>query len=186
MFRGFTAIAPADDGSPGFLFAVLGGDNPGRVLWAPQVFDMARNYGLLLLDNGSLVDASAGQSLPDGARPMPRTSPEQVGLLHRSTPEEAEKMVWRAGACTAHAPIIGPGAPLDGPHPFTLEQLCLSKSIADRRHVARPEVMFVHEGSATIAWNDNALTLGAGDTISVPFGLERTISGEATVYRVSG
>ena len=32
MFRGFTNVG--DD--TGFLFAVLGGDDPGRVLWAPQ------------------------------------------------------------------------------------------------------------------------------------------------------
>ena len=186
MFRGFTATAPAADGSPGFLFAVLGGDDPGRVLWAPQVFDMARDYGLVLLDNGSLVDGSAGQDVPEGARPMPRTSADQVAALHRATPEEAERMVWRAGACTAHAPIIGSNAPLRSPHPFTLERLCLSESITDRRHVSRPEVLFVHEGTAKIAWDDHALTLGTGDTITVPIGLDRSLSGEAAVYRVSG
>jgi mannose-6-phosphate isomerase-like protein (cupin superfamily) len=186
MFRGFTATAAADDGSPGFLFAVLGGDDPGRVLWAPQVFDMARDYGLVLLDNGSLVDTSAGQSLPVGAQPMPRTSAEQVASLHRATPEEAERMVWRARAWTAHEPIIGPQAPLRGPHPFTLERLCVSKGVADRRRVAKPEVLFVHEGYASIEWDDKVLMLGVGDTITVPIGLERTVSGEAAIYRVSG
>ena len=186
MFRGFTATAPAPDGSPGFLFAVLGGDDPGRVLWAPQVFDMARDYGLILLGNGSLVDTAAGGAVPDGAQPMSRTSPEQVALLHRATPEEAERMVWRAGASTAHSPIIGPDAPLNGPHPFTMERLCLSDGVADNRHVSRAEVLFVHQGSATIAWDENKLTLGPGDVITVPIGLDRSLSGEAAVYRVSG
>ncbi|MCU0729205.1 MAG: cupin domain-containing protein, partial [Sphingopyxis sp.] len=42
LFRGFTATKPAEDGTPGFLWAVLGGDDPGRVLWAPKVFEMAK------------------------------------------------------------------------------------------------------------------------------------------------
>ena len=74
MFRGFTNIGE----ETGYLFAILGGDDPGRVLWAPQVFDMARNYGLVLLENGSLVDTAAHQAIPANARLMPRTSPEQV------------------------------------------------------------------------------------------------------------
>lgn len=186
MFRGFTATAPAADGSPGFLFAVLGGDDPGRVLWAPKVFDMARDYGLILLDDGSLVDQSAGQRIPDGAIPMPRTSREQVASLHSASPHEAEQMVWRAKASCVSVAIIGPDAPLKGPHPFTLERLCLSANVTDHRSVAKPEVLFVHEGFAELAWDDHALTLHAGDTITVPVGLERRVSGEGAVYRVSG
>lgn len=186
MFRGFTALEPAADGTPGFLFAVLGGDDPGRVLWAPQVFDMARDYGLVLLENGSLIDTAAGQAIPSGARPMPRTSPEQVAALRRATAEEAERMVWRAGPCRGHAPVIGPGAPLDGPHPFTLDRLCLAQGDEDRREVTRPEVLFVHEGAAKIAWDGGSLEVGAGDTITVPIGIERSLSGAASVYRVSG
>ena len=40
-FRGITNIG--DDS--GFLWAVLGGDDPGQVLWAPQVFDLAADHG---------------------------------------------------------------------------------------------------------------------------------------------
>ncbi len=51
MFRGFENIG--DD--VGFLFAVLGGDDPGKVTWAPRVFDLAKQYGLVLLDGGRLI-----------------------------------------------------------------------------------------------------------------------------------
>ncbi len=186
MFRGFTATAPATDGGPGFLFAVLGGDDPGRVLWAPQVFDMARDFGLVLLDNGSLIDTAAGQEVPAGANPMPRTSTDQVAALHRATPHDAERMVWRARACTSLEPVIGPDAPLHGPHPFTMERLCLSGDGGSSRLVDKPEVLFVHEGLASVSWGGGALELGAGDTMTVPIGVERRLAGEATVYRVSG
>lgn len=62
MFRGFTNVGQ----SLGFLFAVLGGDDPGRVLWAPQVFDLAQRFGLVLLEGGRLVDTAAGQVVPGG------------------------------------------------------------------------------------------------------------------------
>ena len=84
MFRGFTNAGE----DLGFLWAVLGGDDPGRVLWAPEVFDMATDYGLVLLESGQLIDTIAGQSVPADVSPMPRTTPDQVAALR--VPTEAE------------------------------------------------------------------------------------------------
>ena len=186
MFRGFTNVGE----ETGFLFAILGGNDPGRVLWAPEVFDMAANYGLVLLENGSLVDTAAGQAVPPEARPMPRTNPEQVAKLRRATAEDAARMVWRGSAPTRGvAPIIGEHAPLNAPHPFRLERLCLGEDMAaDRNSPIAPEVLFIQSGKVTVAWNGGELSLAAGDTMTLPIGLDRRLSsaGEATVYRVSG
>lgn len=179
MFRGFTNVG--DD--TGYLFAVLGGDDPGRVLWAPGVFDMAAAHGLVLLESGQLIDTTAGQAVPDGAPPMPRTSAEQVAALNRATARDAERLVWRATSGTGVAPIIGHGGALDWPHPFTLDRMDI---VSDRATPAAPEVLFVHTGALTISWDGGPLTLGAGDTMTVPVGLERTLSGDAAVYRVAG
>ena len=177
MFRGFTNIG--DD--VGYLFAVLGGDDPGRVLWAPEVFDMAAKYGLVLLQNGSLVDTAAGQSVPDGAIPMATTTPEQVAALHVPTAAEAEALVVRAA--DSSAAIIGPAAPLGWPHPFTLDRMT---GVSDCAIPTAPEVLFVHAGTLAVSWDGGTLTLGAGDTMTVPVGLERTLAGDAVVYRVAG
>ena len=186
MFRGFTNVG----NETGYLFAVLGGDDPGRVLWAPQVFDMAAKYGLVLLENGSLIDTAAGQPLPLDVQPMPRTSPRQVAKLHRATAQDAARMVWHATPCSDGGtdPIIGEEAPLDDPHPFRLERLCLGDGVADRRTPTAPEVVFVHGGNARVGWAGGEIDLAAGDTMTVPIGLERTLAGstEAVVYRVSG
>ncbi len=178
-FRGFTNISEGSE--PGFLFGLLGQDDPGRVTWAPQVFDMASEYGLVLLENGSLIDTAKGQTVPEGKRAMPPTSADHVATLTRYTQDQAEALVVRA----ADAPtrIIGEGAPLGWDHGYTLDRLV---DPAESATVARPEVMFVHEGQLTIAWHGGELTLGAGDTMTVPVGLERKLSGEAVVYRVSG
>ncbi len=181
MFRGFTNIG--DD--TGYLFAVLGGDDPGKVLWAPEVFDMAQNYGLVLLENGQLIDTVAGQTVPADARPMPRTSPEQAAMLTRATPKNAETLLWRARDGSGTTPIIGDAGPLNWSHPFSLDRINLADT-TDTAVPTRPEVIFVQAGTVTVAWDGGSLTLGTGDTMTLPLGIERRLSGSAAVYRVSG
>ena len=179
MFRGFTNIGE----ETGYLFAVLGGDDPGRVLWAPKVFDMAADCGLVLLENGSLVDTTAGQEIPPGERPMPRTSPEQVAALAVPTAEQAEALVWRASDQDGITPVIAPGAALGWEHPFSLDRM---KAPQNRATPEMPEVLFVHTGALAVSWDGGQVVLGSGDTMTVPVGLERTLSGDAMAYRVSG
>ena len=181
MFRGFTNIGE----DTGYLFAVLGGDDPGRVLWAPAVFDMAKDYGLVLMENGSLVDTIAGQAIPQGVSPMPRTSAAQVSALQVPAAFEAEALVWRGDGSIGAAEIIGPDAPLDWPHPFTLDRL----SDPDETTTSeQPEVLFVHEGELTVAWDGGELTLRTGDTMTVPTGLQRTLVSPTgcVAYRIQG
>ena len=59
VFRGFENVG--DD--VGYMFAVLGGDDPGHVTWSPYVFDNAKEYGLILLEDGSLVDTTKRRDL---------------------------------------------------------------------------------------------------------------------------
>lgn len=182
MFRGFTNIG--DDS--GYLFAILGGDDPGKVLWAPEVFDMARDYGLVLLENGQLIDTVAGQSVPADARTMPRTSPQQAAMLTKATANDAEQLLWRARAGSRTTAIIGDMGPLNWPHPFSVDRLDLEGSTPDVGVPKQPEVIFVQAGSVTVAWDTGSLTLGTGDTMTLPIGAERRLSGTATIYRVSG
>jgi len=188
MFRGFTNIG----NDTGYLFAVLGGDDPGKVLWAPEVFDMAQDYGLVLLETGQLIDTVAGQAVPPDARPMPRTSAEQAALLTRATANDAEKLLWRARDGNGTTPIIGDAGPLNWRHPFSLDRINLvdgggdGDGAADIGTPQSPEVLFVQDGSLSVTWDGGALTLGIGDTMTVPIGLERRLGGTATVYRVSG
>jgi quercetin dioxygenase-like cupin family protein len=180
MFRGFTNIG--DD--VGFLWAVLGGDDPGRVLWAPQVFEMAKNYGLVLLEDGQLVDTVAGENIPPGLAKMPATTPQQVAMLHVPDQTEAEALVWRIEQGHKGVQrVIGPGASFDWPHPFTLDYLANAE---ERATPGTPEVIFVHEGTARIAWNGGSLTLDRGDTMSMPIGLERSLTCTGIVFRVLG
>jgi quercetin dioxygenase-like cupin family protein len=186
-FRGFTNVGDAS----GFLFAVLGKDDPGNVLWAPKVFDMAKEYGLALLETGQLIDTVAGQTIPAGAKLMPVTSADQIARLKRVSAEEAESFVWRStqpGPTMASA-IIDPAGPINWPHGFSVTRIDIEagSSIA----IAQPdraEVVFVQAGELTVTWGAECLVLHPGDTMTVPVKLDRTFSSRAgcVAYVVHG
>jgi quercetin dioxygenase-like cupin family protein len=170
-FRGFTNIGEES----GFLFAVLGGDDPGRVTWAPRVFEMAKDYGLALLDSGRLVDTAAGEAIPAGATLMPPTSREDVARMRRVSPDEAGAFVVRSRSdAPGVTPIIGKGAPLDWSHGFTVDQLVLGSGQVEHSPAAGKFVLFVQDGDVDLDWGDK-LSLGKGDTMSVPEDLRPTL-----------
>jgi len=183
-FRGFTNVG--DD--IGFLFAILGQDDPGRVLWAPAVFDMAQEYGLVLLESGRLVDTIAGQELPPDARTMPVTSVSQVTQLKRVSQDEAERFVWRAGENGGVIAIIGKGGPLNWRHGFAVEQLDLEPAEDHRLRVANsPAVLFVHVGTLIVRGSEGQAELSPGDTITIPPGEDWNLSTPhaCVAYRVN-
>jgi mannose-6-phosphate isomerase-like protein (cupin superfamily) len=175
-FRGFENIGEG----VGFLWSVLGGDDPGRVLWAPKVFDLAADYGLVLLENGALIDTTIGQTLPPGVRPMPRTSPEAIAKLRRMRPEDEAEVIARVSAVPSRGEtlVIGEGGQLPPAEGFTVSRLRLAKGEASpsaRR--GTPEVVFVQSGTAEIIAGDATIPLEPGDTMTVPTGLDRAYCG---------
>jgi quercetin dioxygenase-like cupin family protein len=185
LFRGFTNVG--DD--TGFLWVVLGKDDPGRVLWAPYVFDMAQQHGLVLLENGSLIDTVAGQQLPADVSPMPRTSPEQVAAMALPTIEQLEATVWRAAKVegTGRRALMGPDAPLHAANGICIQRIDLAPGSSDQCEApAAPRVLFVHEGNVEFSWALGTTTLGKGDTITVPIGLPHFLMTDegATIYHV--
>ncbi len=176
VFRGFTATKAAEDGRPGFLWAVLGRDNPGRVTWAPQVFDMAKDYGLVLLENGSLVDTAAGEAVPTDLHPMAPTSREDADALGKMTPEQAETIVWRSKSAngTNVTGIIGADASLNWDHGFEVDRVDIGAGeTIDWADAEEKEVLFVHSGRVDIECDDGVVVLREGDTISLPAGMPR-------------
>ena len=189
-FRGFENIGE----DLGFMFAVLGGDDPGRVTWAPQVFEMASRHGLVLLANGSLVDTTR-QALPADARRMRPTTAADVARFDRYTSAELERCVVRAAALATTAaheiaagvrevPIIGAASPaehlaagaLNWPHGFSVRALLLEPgALTPRCSRAEEEVLLMHSGALSIDWDDQTLALAAGDTLTVSIGLAHAI-----------
>jgi len=172
-FRGFENIGE----ETGFLWSVLGGDDPGRVLWAPQVFEMAARYGLILLETGALVDTTLGQTVPAGAKPMPVTSKEVIADLRRIGPHHEREIIARAPQPRTpdEVLVIGQGGQLPAAEGFTVSRVTLSNLEATAASTSlQPEVVFVQQGEAQFCTGEERVTLGEGDTMTVPCGLERS------------
>lgn len=175
VFRGFTNIGQ----TPGFLWAVLGGDDPGRVLWAPQVFEMASTYGLVLLDDGSLIDTARGEVIPEGKSPMPVTSRAQVEALISYSKDELEACVARSGTYGPRGPLdrlsgvsetllVGAGR-MDWPHGFRISEILITPGAAIPAHrLDVPDVWFVQSGNAIVTLQGTTTIVGPGDTITFP------------------
>ena len=196
VFRGFENIGS----DVGFMFAALGGDDPGRVTWAPYVFDDARKYGLVLLESGRLIDTHAGESAPMDESAMPVTTADQVARLDRLDSAALERRVARYSAANGGAnsaltsraegesveesPIIGQlngkenvaEAPLSWQHGFHLRRLGFDPGARLPLHSRlEEEVWTIHAGRLRICWGSEVLELGPGDVLTVPPGLTRAI-----------
>jgi mannose-6-phosphate isomerase-like protein (cupin superfamily) len=205
VFRGFKNIG--DD--VGFLFAVLGGDDPGHVTWAPYVFDNAKEYGLILLDDGSLIDTTKGETIPEGNRPMPPTTDADVARLGRLTAEELTECISPydklapVQALGLHeigeAPIIGAASPDEGldagqmtwSHGFQLRYISVDPGAATAQHTrAEEEVILMYKGQLSIDIGDGSIDLGPGDVFTVPIGVPRRFANRgnelAEAYVVRG
>lgn len=210
MFRGFENVGE----DTGFLFAVLGGDDPGRVTWAPYVFDAARRYGLILLESGRLIDTTIGQAVPEGARPMPPTTDADVARLKRYSSDELRACVIaetemtaapgsalaaRAEGRVTETPIVGaasdaegvPAARMAWAHGFHLRRISLAPAASIPAHArAEEEVLLMYRGTLRVECDGETIELAAGDVLSVPTGAVRRFSNPtgapASVYVVRG
>jgi quercetin dioxygenase-like cupin family protein len=192
IFRGFENVGPNE----GYLFAVLGGDDPGRVLWAPKVFDLASNYGLVLLEDGSLVDTNLGQSVPADKKPMPRTSDAQIAEHRVVSSKQMNDIVirkadypWTRASVLAgfdgveEAALLGPANAKEKTdagicswnHGFVFRALRLqAKAQIPAHRRAEEEVIFVLEGELSIEIDGQTLILAAGDTFTTPIDATRS------------
>lgn len=201
IFRGFECTEGLPSGQHkglGYLHAVLGSDNPGRVLWAPSVFEMAKEFGLILLEDGSLVDTTLGQKIPDGKKPMPVTNEQQIAA-HRCIDSQAlqdtvihtNDFEWRNDTVLAHfdgvmeVSLVGGESAEEGlsasklhwPHGFVVRGLKIQVGGAIPSHRrAEEEVIFVQQGQLNMTVDGEKIVLSEGDNFTTPIGSIRSFS----------
>lgn len=205
IFRGFENVGT----ETGFMFSVLGGDDPGHVTWAPSVFEAARRHGLVLLESGRLIDTTKEQ-VPLGAKLMRPTSVADLarfdrldsGAITRCTVKAAE--LSPAGGLSGfpgfeECPIVGvgnaaelvPPAPLSWAHGFQVRALHVAPGARSPAHLRQEEeVLLMHAGQLSIEWAHESLRMGPGDTLTIPKNLRRVFVNDgaerAEVYVVRG
>ncbi len=191
IFRAFENIGT----DYGMIMAILGGnDAGGGVIWAPQVINDAKDYGLVLGENGKLYDTKKGQKLPDGVPPMPLLSDQEL----KAFPEPATRDVvpnhvaryWDMMALADHQPakVIGPDAMLRDKPGFEVDFITRGSVPETPYATSRHEILMVMRGHWRLTWNGHEKTLAPGDTCAVPPNVEHAIApsmtGEASMFRV--
>ncbi len=193
IFRGFENIG--DD--YGMIMAILGGDDAGGgVIWAPQVIEDAADHGLVLSEKGKLYDTKAGQSLPEGEKPMPLLSEAELKTIPEPTTMEVVggyvRRYWDMVALSDKAPVkvIGEQAIIRDKPGFEVDFLTRPSAQTEKAAADHPTVLMPVRGHWRVEWDGGAATLAPGDTMSVPENLAYTavpsMTGEAALYRVVG
>jgi mannose-6-phosphate isomerase-like protein (cupin superfamily) len=190
IFRGFENIG--DD--YGMIMAILGGDDPGGVVWAPQVIEEAGKYGLILGENGSLYDSKKGEKLPDSVSPMPLLSEQQLKAFPEPTtadvlPNHVARF-WDMMALSDNQPakVIGENALLRDKPGFEVDFLSRNSISATPYQTPRHEILMPVKGHWQIEWDGGETVLNTGDCCAIPPGLEHSVqpsmTGYAAMYRI--
>jgi mannose-6-phosphate isomerase-like protein (cupin superfamily) len=200
MFRGFRKV---DEGT-GFLFTVLGEDDPGKVTWAPAVFEAAQDFGLKLAKGGRLIDTTSGQ--PELKDVELESALGEADMAALKTPPMEKLASCKLAAAdirpnpnsplaapgVEEASIIAPQATADGfgpgpitgwwRHGFNLRHLTLQSGAYIPTHSrAEAEVIFIQQGTLEITWANGTILMGAGDTLTVPTHLPHALRNTASV-----
>ncbi|MCV6589966.1 MAG: cupin domain-containing protein [Marinobacterium sp.] len=192
VFRGFENIGT----DYGMIMSVLGGDDAGGgVIWAPQVIEDAKEHGLMLGENGVLYDSKKGESLPEGIKPMPLLSEEEL----KAYPEAPTKAIvrdyvaryWDLMALAADEPckVVGESALLKDKPGFEIDFITRGSISSEVYSQNRHEILMVMRGHWKLSWEGGNVVLNPGDTCAVPPGLahslEPCVTGEASLYRIT-
>lgn len=195
LFRGFENVG--DD--EGFLLSVLGlnqDGTAGQVVWAPHVIEQARHHGLILWEDGRLIDTTRGGQIPLQGRPMQPLKPEALARFKRLTLDDMLKGVCFCSQLSAEAyqgglnavagvtenVMIGiadnqeglPAGRINWPHGFSVRHLRLVPGASTHWHQRfEEEVILVHQGSIQVETTHQVLTLAVGDVLTCPIELAR-------------
>lgn len=193
VFRGFENIG--DD--YGMIMAILGGDDAGGgVLWAPQVVEDAQDHGLVLAETGRLYDTKNQERLPEGVKPMPLMSDED--LAKRGEPTTAQVLpnhvarYWDLVALSDKTPakVIGETGILRDKPGFEVDFITRGSASDKKDSFDKPAVLMPVTGHWSVTWNGGSATLAPGDTMSVPEGLAHSVTpsmtGYGAIYRIVG
>ena len=90
MFRAFENYGDEES----LMFVVLGGDDPGIITWVPEILNRAKETGMALLDDNSLIDLRKNE-IPNGRKIIEPISLSELDKFDNYLPTELEKNIFR-------------------------------------------------------------------------------------------
>ena len=188
MFRGFENAGDEE----GLIFVVLGNDDPGIITWVPNVLIKAKETGLALLDDNSLIDLKENEIPPNRKLLEPITN-ETLQKFDNYQIDEIEKFICRFKNQTNHEinlnngikliQIIGSGfsnknynAIIDHDTGFNLSILKGKQGLIEDLVFDKPTILFSQKGSWKIKIEENEFNINSKDTFSLPLNTKVSVS----------
>jgi len=180
MFRGFENAGNKE----GLIFVVLGGDDPGIITWVPSVLEKAKQTGMALLNDNSLIDLSISD-IPKNKCLLEPISSEEIKKFDNYKLNELEKYICKFSDRISHENKINENFNLtqvlghtfqdkrfnpviNQNTGFNLSILKSKKGKLENLKFSKPTIMFSQKGSWQIKIDDFLMKLNPRDTISIP------------------
>jgi len=180
MFRGFENAGNKE----GLIFVVLGGDDPGIITWVPSVLEKAKQTGMALLNDNSLIDLSIND-IPQDKSLLEPISSEEIKKFDNYKLTELEKFICKFSDSNSHEnkinenfnliQVLGNGFQDKKFNPvinqntgFNLSILKSKKGKLENLKFSKPTIMFSQKGSWQIKIDNFLMKLNPRDTISIP------------------
>ncbi len=180
MFRGFENAGNKE----GLIFVVLGGDDPGIITWVPSVLEKAKQTGMALLNDNSLIDLSIND-IPKDKSLLEPISSDEIKKFDNYKLNELEKYICKFSDRINYEnkindnfnliQVLGDTFQDKNLNPvinqntgFNLSILKAKKGKLENLKFLKPTIMFSQKGSWQIKIDDFLMKLNSRDTISIP------------------
>ena len=179
MFRAFENYGDEES----LMFVVLGGDDPGIITWVPEILNRAKETGMALLDDNSLIDLRKNE-IPNGRKIIEPISLSELDKFDNYLPTELEKNIFRNQQNNIpHDQInnidifqvLGKTFNTNKYDPLINQDTGFNLTILKSRvgkieniECSKPTTLFAQQGIWEIKLNDINIKLEKGDTFSVP------------------
>ena len=188
MFRGFENAGKEE----GLIFVVLGNDDPGIITWVPNVLIKAKETGLALLDDNSLIDLKESEIPPNRKLLEPITN-EMLQKFDNYEINEIENFICRLKNQTNHEIDLKNGIKLiqiigsnfsnknysyliDHNTGFNLSILKAKKGLIEDLIFDKPTILFSQKGNWKVKIGKDEFNINSKDTFSLPLNTKVSIS----------
>ena len=190
MFRGFQNVSKDE----ALMFVVLGENDPGVITWTPKLLKDAKDTGMVLMDDNSLIDTEK-QEIPDDDKIIQPLKEQELETFDHYSSSEIEKYVIRfdqgdkyfvddehynsnkiinyIDKFDIHNKTLEPYIPHKTG--FSLSLLQGKEAHIHEYTLEKSEVFHCLDGKWEIQCNEEKIVIGAKDTFSVPKNSLRSI-----------
>ena len=190
MFRGFENAGDEE----GLIFVVLGNDDPGIITWIPKVLISAKETGLALLDDNSLIDLKKNE-IPTGKKLLEPINNDQLQKFDNYSLNEIEKFICRFDNQSKFQNDLDNGIKLiqiignqfcnQGYDPLIDQNTGFNLSILKSKNgqikdliFTKPTIMFSQKGLWKIKIENDVFEINSKDTFSLPLNTKLSVSVE--------